>query len=402
MKRWHKFLLTGIICLCLTAPFAALAGEYSPPVKALKALYEKDAPFRDTMDKAFKAMQDPDEATAGLWPHRVTKNPWAGKTFTDLLVFFDAWYNLMPTPSGANDEFNYIERFGWFYYRNPYGQQIVGTEPGLGWSREFADARRRLMESPESAKAVAPWLSDPATHKEDYLIPPGGFKSFNDFFVRDLKPGARTIASPTDDAVLTAPTDCVLNVINPLTPTREIPTKGSQKLNVHDLLAGSPYARYFENGTALSCILLPDTYHHYHAVISGRIVEAREDIPGSYAGIKDFGAFVNRGNIGYGQSYRVFENFRRGYFVIRTEEYGHVAMVPVGLDTIGSVVFEEKYRRISPAAPVPVRKGEKLGHFAYGGSLVIVLVEQGISSITIPMGRQIGVFKSKKVEKGRP
>lgn len=83
---------------------------------------------------------------------------------------------------------------------------------------------------------------------------------------------------------------------------------------------------------------------------------------------------------------------RCGYFVIETNGYGYVAMIPVGLDTIGSVVYEDKWKQVTPENPVPVYKGEKLGHFAYGGSLVITLIEQGISSITIPQGQQIGVF----------
>jgi len=71
-------------------------------------------------------------------------------------------------------------------------------------------------------------------------------------------------------------------------------------------------------------------------------------------------------------------------------------MVPVGLDTIGSVVFEEGLKKVTPANPQPIYKGEKVGHFAYGGSMVITLIEQGISSVTIPLGQQIGVFGSKK------
>jgi hypothetical protein len=46
---------------------------------------------------------------------------------------------------------------------------------------------------------------------------------------------------------------------------------------------------------------------------------------------------------------------------------------------------------------VPVYKGDKLGHFAYGGSLVILLIEQGVYSITIPQGQKIGAFGKKKV-----
>jgi phosphatidylserine decarboxylase len=82
--------------------------------------------------------------------------------------------------------------------------------------------------------------------------------------------------------------------------------------------------------------------------------------------------------------------------VIETSDYGYVAMIPVGLDTIGSVVFEDKFKQVTPEHPVPIYKGEKLGHFAYGGSLVITLIEQGISSIKVPQGQQIGVFRHKK------
>ena len=71
-------------------------------------------------------------------------------------------------------------------------------------------------------------------------------------------------------------------------------------------------------------------------------------------------------------------------------------MIPVGLDTIGSVVFEEKWKKVTPEHPVPVYKGERIGHFAYGGSMVIMLIEQDVSSITVPQGQQIGVFKQKK------
>jgi phosphatidylserine decarboxylase len=164
-------------------------------------------------------------------------------------------------------------------------------------------------------------------------------------------------------------------------------------------LNNSEYAKYFETGTAISCILLPNTYHHYHFVTSGTVVESNQNVAGQYWGMWNFPNFLNEGNFGYGQSWSVFEHFRRGYVVIKTKEFGHVAMIPVGLDTIGSVVFEDKFKRVASPDTVQVSKGEKLGHFAYGGSTVITLIEQGIKSITIPQGQQIGVFQSKAPSK---
>ncbi len=382
----RNILACAAVCVLISASYVVMAKNLpeASPVKALRVLYENNQEFRSTMDQAFVTITD-------------ENNPWHKKQFDDLCKFFNDWYYLEPVNNSPTfDEFEYITKFAWFYYKNEFGQQIVGKEPGLSWSKDFVVARGKFMDSPASTTSIPQWIADPAIAIEQYIVPPNGFQSFNEFFVRDLKPGTRTIASPTDDSVMVAPTDCVLNMIDPLTPETKIPTKFNQKLSIKELLAGSEYAKYFENGTAISCILLPNTYHHYHAVVSGKVLESREDVAGSYWGINDFPEFINKGNIGYGQSYSVFENFRRGYFVIETKEYGYVAMIPVGLDTIGSVVFENPWKKVSPANPVPVYKGDKLGHFAYGGSMVITLIEQGISSVTIPQGQQIGVFKQKK------
>jgi phosphatidylserine decarboxylase len=370
-----------------------------PPVTVLRILYKVDPNFRTQMTLALEAVQP----LYGDDP-----NPWVDKSFRDFTRFFREWYELLPVNGGESppgafppgnevDEFEYVTMFGGFYYLNQPAQSMV-TYPGTfrTWSRYFTTCRGKFMDSPESTETLPLWENDPSIKMDEYIKPLGGYQSFNEFFIRDLKPGFRPIASPGDDSVMVAPTDCVLNMIQPLTPESEIPTKGEQKLTVSQLLDNSPYAQYFqkEGSIAISCILLPNTYHHYHAVVSGLVVESKEDIKGAYWGIKDFLSFFNDGNVGYGQDYSVFENFRRGYFVIQTEKYGYVAMVAVGLDTIGSVVFEDNLKEVTSENSVSVYKGDKMGHFAYGGSMVITLVEQGITSITIPQGAQIGVFAS--------
>ena len=45
----------------------------------------------------------------------------------------------------------------------------------------------------------------------------------------------------------------------------------------------------------------------------------------------------------------------RGYFIIDTGKYGHVAMVAVGLNTISSVVFEKPFDHLTK--PVKVARG---------------------------------------------
>jgi phosphatidylserine decarboxylase len=93
--------------------------------------------------------------------------------------------------------------------------------------------------------------------------------------------------------------------------------------------------------------------------------------------------------------YNAFENFKHGYFIIKTALYGYVAVIPIGLETVGSVVFEDRVNNINPGKEVNVTKGEKLGHFAYGGSMVMVLFEKGkVRWLTVQEGQQIAQFHS--------
>jgi phosphatidylserine decarboxylase len=400
MKR-IKILLTYLLgCILISVSCVALAEDVKA-VAELRKIYSTNASFKKTLDDALSQVKS---------PYLRQENPWKGKSFDDFCQFFNDWYLLLPVnhmdpakpvfpPGQKIDEFNYITIFAGFYFENEEAQKILGQEPGLGWTKEFVVERGQFLDSKQSKSTIPLWTTDSSIKNEEYIVPPDGYQSFNEFFTRNLKPGARTVASPTDDAILVSPADCVLNMIQPMTLGTRIPTKFNQKLNVKQLLNNSEYAKYFENGAAISCILLPNTYHHYHFVTSGTVVESNQDVAGQYWGMWNFPAFLNDGNFGYGQSWSVFEHFRRGYVVIKTKEFGHVAMIPVGLDTIGSVVFEDKFKKVVSPATVQVSKGEKLGHFAYGGSTVITLIEQGINSITIPQGQQIGVFQSKATAK---
>jgi phosphatidylserine decarboxylase len=248
------------------------------------------------------------------------------------------------------------------------------------------------MDSPESAKIIAQWLADDSLGNDDFVLPLEGFKSFNEFFTRDLKPGARPIDDLKDDSTLVSPADGIINMIaNELELETEIPTKGRMTMSLNALLDNSKYAEQFVGGTAMAVFLMPNNYHHYHAPISGTIIEAKEDVGDRLFGMPDMLDMVNNGNPGYNKDYSVFENFRHGYFIIKTEKYGLVAMVPIGLQTVGSVNFESQFKKIDSSNPIKVYKGDKLGHFAYGGSTVLLIFEKNrLHSVSVEQGQRIG------------
>ena len=280
---------------------------------------------------------------------------------------------------------------------------FVQASPGKEIMQQFVRERGAYMDSKASTAHVADWLADPRIEKEDYLLPDpnakdGGFKSFNQFFARSLKDQAqsRPQTMPERDYIISAPTDCLMNSIPQVITSIDTPvsTKGREALNILQLLNGSTYAKKFVGGTALSCVLMPNTYHHFHSPVSGKVVEAQV-VPGPFYGHPDFPNWAPLGgNVGApGADFSPFEQFQRGYFIIDTGKYGHVAMVAVGLNTISSVVFNERFTNITK--PVPVKRGDQLGNFLYGGSLFMMIFEPGryaSGAVKVRLGNQIGIF----------
>lgn len=402
-KTVFNSVILGIIFIMVVSTLSAqiyLADKESPSYKSIHALEEayynkKDTTFKELIDKAFANLQQP--------PEDYEKNPWIGKQFSDLIIFFNEWSTFLPTIHRSEDTgLKYIEEFLYFYYQNPYGIEFVQKSPGREILQDFVKQRGIFMDSRDSAAEVAEWLADDRIEKEDYNLPDpnaadGGFQSFNEFFARTLKDqdSSRPQTMPNRDYVIAALTDCIINSI-PMKIADEntlIPTKGKQALNIIEMLDNSKYAEKFIGGTALTCVLMPNTYHHYHSPVSGKVVETKI-IKDTYFGYDNFPDWIANGNVGYkGTDFSQFENFQRGYFIIDTGKYGHVAVIPVGLNTISSIVFDEPFQEIEE--PVSITRGERLGHFLYGGSLVIIIFEPErykSDALRVRLGNQIGIF----------
>ncbi len=375
-----KLLITVLLCACLMN--TAFAQKDSPPVEKLKEIYSENEDFQIVVKDMFENLQDLPDGTA---------NPWREKGIEDLYSFLNDWFYFLPNSTNGLDR---IIEFSMLYYHNPHGMKFVLEEPGYSWSLQFIEQRGEFMDSPDSAKGIAAWLKDKSIKHEDFEMPIGGFTSFNDFFTRSLKPGARRIDGIEDNAVVVSPADGTINMINnDLKLDTQIPTKGRMTLNLNALLGNSQYAKEFVGGTALAVFLKPDNYHHYHAPVTGIVVESEEEVGDRLFGMTDIPDMINNGNVAYNKDYSVFENFKHGYLIINTEDFGYVGMIPIGLQTIGSVVFEDHLKHVSNKAPLKIYKGDKVGHFAYGGSTVLLIFQKGIfSAMNIQQGQQIGLL----------
>jgi len=322
---------------------------------------------------------------------------WRGKTINNLCAFFVEWYYWMPK---VETGLSYIQKFSWLYYENEKGLLFIKSEQAKIMMQKFVTIRGAFFDTADSQPLVKEWIEELGEQQMSVFQyqSAADYGCFNDFFVRQFRniDDARPQAFPDDNTVVTAPADCVINmIVDNLTEKTLIQTK-NVSLNINQLLNGSPNAGKFINGTAVSCILMPNTYHWYHAPVSGMVIESNQDVFGDYFGIKNFPDLLDKGDVGYGYDYSDFEMFRRGYLIIQTPNFGLVGMVPVGLNTVGSVIFNDSFKSIKPGdIPVPITKGQQVGCFKYGGSLNILLFEPNrFPSLNILVRERIGALNN--------
>ncbi len=375
-------------------------GPLRPIVKELKALFENQK-VTEAYNDAIKGVKDfPSDP-----PLKPSVNIWRGRSDDDFCYYFNNWFDFLATPTKAG--LGFIEPFTQFYYDNDKAFyflnnfEIDGKKVIFDWTVKFIKARGEFMDTPsqEALDAINEWVKDPATHIDDYIMPPGGYQTFNDFFARELRPGARPISDAGDDTTVVAPADSELNMIDSaLVEDSEIKTKGHQKLGVKELLNEHASWEKFIGGTAISCVLLPSDYHHYHAPVTGKLI-SYEEVEGIYNGIQDAPEWFHNGNVGASDGdFSIFEQFHRGVFIFETKNFGLVAMVVVGLNTISKIGVEmnsvntlKYFMNVSQEEPELVYKGKRLGCFKYGGSLNILLFEKdAFQGIKVLQGQRIG------------
>ncbi len=218
----------------------------------------------------------------------------------------------------------------------------------MGWS----------LNRRSSVKRIDPTVKQLGIDMDEALIPAGGFLSFNDFFSRELKPGARPL--PEDTQALITPADCRLTVYPELVAGMVVPVKGAN-YTIGELLGiqGNRYARKFDGGSLIVCRLCPADYHRYHFIDDG-IVEDYWVLPGKYHSVNPIA--LTRG-------YKAFtENFRTTR-ILNLAHGGTVAMFAVGAFGVASI------HDFADEPGMEFHRGNQAGFFQFGGSTVILAFE---------------------------
>jgi len=226
---------------------------------------------------------------------------------------------------------------------------------------------------------------------------PGDFETFNAFFVRELKDGARRIDE--DAASIVSPVDGTVSAAGNLRDNVLLQAKGLD-YTLDDLLATDlDEARAYSNGRFATIYLAPYNYHRVHAPFDARLVAARY-VPGDLFSVNE--ATVSK----------VCGLFRRNERLVMhfNTERGPAVLVFVGALNVGSIstpwTGEIRPRRAGvvdvldlSSHDTQVAKGDLLGWFNMGSTVILVLpdgVAEWDSDLdpgdTLRMGEGIGTL----------
>lgn len=213
------------------------------------------------------------------------------------------------------------------------------------------------MDRPASRAKVAPFIQNFRVDTAEFADAPDSFRTFNEFFYRKLKPGARPIAGDARTTVF--PADGRHLGYADVSQVEGIFVKG-QVFSLGELLRDRELAERFQRGAMVLSRLCPVDYHRYHFSVAGLATEPRV-INGWLYSVSP---------IALRQNIHIFTENKRAITRIESAEFGTVLMLEVGATNVGS--FEYTF-----PPNTRVAKGDEKGYFKFGGSSTITLFEPG-------------------------
>jgi len=202
---------------------------------------------------------------------------------------------------------------------------------------------------------------------------PARYRSFNQFFTRPLRPGAR----PLDDAPLLCPVDGAISQFGAIEGERIVQAKGHSYTTTALVGGDAALAAAFQDGWFATLYLSPRDYHRIHMPCAGRL-RRMVHVPGELYSVNPATA---RGVPGlFARNERVVCVFDGTGAVA-----GPFVLVLVGATIVGSMATvwhgtvnpprpgTVREWRYDEGKPIELARGDEMGRFLLGSTVVVLL-----------------------------
>ncbi|MGZ5239078.1 MAG: archaetidylserine decarboxylase [Caldimonas sp.] len=195
------------------------------------------------------------------------------------------------------------------------------------------------------------------------------YASFNDFFTRALKQGARPLA----DADLVCPVDGTISQFGAIDKDQILQAKGHRYSTTALVGGDAALAERFRDGSFATLYLSPKDYHRIHMPCDG-VLTRMIDVPGAFFSVNPTTARAVPG---------LFARNERVVCVFESKTVDCFVLVLVGATIVGSmatvwhgVVNPPRVRRVREwnyaDGQVALKQGEEMGRFLLGSTVVLL------------------------------
>lgn len=223
---------------------------------------------------------------------------------------------------------------------------------------------------------------------------PADYASFNAWFTRALKPGARSF--DPDPRAFLSPCDGKISEAGELRAERILQAKGKD-YSLQDLLADDPVCAQLSGGSFCTIYLSPRDYHRVHMPVGGRL-RRMIHVPGRLFSVAPYTVR---------QVPRLFARNERVISIFETGS-GPLVMVLVGAMLVSSTetvwageVTPNKNRDVSardyPDAEIALEKGDEMGRFNMGSTVILLMPPGAVKNLAelhagdaVRVGQKIG------------
>jgi len=252
--------------------------------------------------------------------------------------------------------------------------QLVRAMPRVHLSRVVGRLCEQSLPAPVARALTVAYARAYGIDLGEAAPQSGPYRTFDAFFTRPLRPGARVV----EDVPLVSPADGKLDAVGAVLPGAVLEVKG-KPYEVGELVGNRKDAAGYAGGSFALIYLSPRDYHRVHSPVDGAITVVRS-IAGDLFPVNAIGERFPR----------LLVRNHRVAIAIDTESLGRVTVVMVGAMVVGRISVTALGGRavpvgthaVSPASSV--QRGDELGMF-HLGSTVVVLLEPGLS-ITRALG----------------
>lgn len=228
-----------------------------------------------------------------------------------------------------------------FVARSPFFSRFYGT----------------LQKRKSSKRNIQPFIEQYKVDTSEFLLPVEAFHSFNDFFIRKLKPSCRPFAQGEDVAIL--PADGRYLVYPHIASSEGFLIKG-EKFSLEELLQDKALAHKYAEGSLVIARLCPVDYHRFHFPCAGT-PEPAQLINGPLFSVNP---------VALKKNIHILSENKRVITPFHTKNFGTILYIDVGATAVGTI-----HQTFTPHKPCA--KGDEKGYFSFGGSCLLLLFEPG-------------------------